>query len=68
MCRIVNLYKFYFYVNIIVIALLLITIYFYSLDFLWLVVMGSTLIIELITVNLSKTEKKMMKKRLTIKS
>lgn len=63
-----NLYKFYFYVNIIVIALLLITIYFYSLDFLWLVVMGSTLIIELITVNLSKTEKKMMKKRLTIKS
>ena len=40
------------------IALLLITIYFYSLDFLWLVVMGSTLIIELITVNLSKTEKK----------
>lgn len=53
-----NLYKFYFFVNVIVKILLLITIYCYSLNLGWFLIMIGTIFIEILTIVLQNKETK----------
>lgn len=56
------LYKIYFIVNIVLLFIETITIYLYSDDMLWLVIMLSTLVVQIMTIiSTNQNEKKKAK-------
>lgn len=58
-----NLYKFFFFANIIVIILLLITIYGYSLNLGWFLIMIGSIFIEVLAIVLQNIERKKVDKK-----